>query len=147
MGAELFDVVSGIEIALIPEQHFALGIDRLQQATAGAVLGESELTAQLVLEDLNERAALVPTDTAIGIHEQPLQQAFLAQVLHVLECLVPFLGGRFHLAGSGRGFMSPEGERSPALARALQQSLTWHPLGLTGMAVVSACAFSQLGAE
>jgi hypothetical protein len=33
--------------------------------------------------------------------KRPHQQSFLVQVPHVLERLVPFLGGCFHIAGSG----------------------------------------------
>lgn len=101
MGAERLDVIGGVKVAVITEQNVALGVDRLQQVTAGAVLGETELAADLVLEDLKEGAAVVPTGAAIGIDEQPLQQALLAQVLHVLERLVTFLGGGLHLAGGG----------------------------------------------
>ena len=72
MGAERLDVIGGVEVAVIAEQHIALGVDRLQQVTASAVLGEAELTADLVLEDLKERAAVVPTGAAIGIDKQPL---------------------------------------------------------------------------
>jgi hypothetical protein len=88
MGAERLDVVSGVKVGVITEQHIALGVDRLQQVTASAVLGEAELTADLMLEDLKEGAAVVTTGAAIGIDEQPLQQPFLAEVLHVLERLV-----------------------------------------------------------
>ena len=72
MGAERLDVISGVEVAVITKQHVALGVDRLQQVTANTVLGEAELTADLVLEDLKERAAVVPTGAAIGIDKQPL---------------------------------------------------------------------------
>ena len=72
MGAERLDVIGGVEVAVIAEQHVALGVDRLQQVTANTVLGEAELTADLVLEDLKERAAVVTTGAAIGIDKQPL---------------------------------------------------------------------------
>jgi hypothetical protein len=101
MGAERLDVIGGVKVAVIAEQHVALGVDRLQQIAAGTVFGEAELAADLVLEDLKGGAAVVPTGAAIGINKLALQQPFLAQVLHVLERFVAFFGGRFHLAGSG----------------------------------------------
>ena len=138
MGAERLDVIGGIEVAVITEQHVAFGVDRLQQVTAGAVLGEAELAAHLVLEDLKERAAVVTTGAAIGVDEQPLQQTFLAQVLHVLERLVTFLGCCFHLASSG-------GLKLEFTAGDLALQLLLLPLGLLQALVLVGVDLGELG--
>ena len=94
-----------------------------------------------------------PSSTSPGRHspgggQQPVRQLTGANERNRVD----ELAGE-QAVGGGRseqpqqGVHGARGERSPALARALQQSLTWHQLGLTGKAVTTACAFSQLGAE
>jgi hypothetical protein len=91
-----------------------------------------------VLEDLKEGTAVVTTGAAIGIDEQPLQKAFLAQVLHVLERLVPFLGGCFHLAGGG-------GLELEFSAGDLALQLLLLPLGLLEALVLVGVDLGELG--
>ena len=43
MGAQGFDMAGGIEVAVVTQQHVALGIDRFEHIAAIAAGGEPEL--------------------------------------------------------------------------------------------------------
>jgi len=62
-------MAGGIEVAVIAEEHVALGIDRFQHIAAIAAGGEPELGTHLLLEDLKKGAPVIATGPALGIEE------------------------------------------------------------------------------